>query len=92
MLPGLSLLERDMPKAEPVADIIDETETTAPPPPTKQSAETVKVRVTKLGDGKVSTGRHIAMIGDEMHKANDILELPLNVAQALEKVGFAEIQ
>ena len=84
-----------MPKAEEPAAVepfIDETETAPPPPPEVQSATTVKVRITKMGAGKVSTGAHTPMIGDDTYPAGAMVDLPLNVAQRLEGIGFAEIQ
>lgn len=56
------------------------------------NGKAVKVRVTKLGGGKVSTGRHVAVEGEVMAKAGDILAVPQAVADALEARGLAEIQ
>ena len=67
-----------------------ETETTFVPPP-KQSAEIVKVRVTKFGEGLVSTGVHVQGEGDVMASRGDILEVSKTVANSLEVRGFGEI-
>lgn len=52
----------------------------------------VRIRITKFGDGKVSTGEHIAEKGDVMFKAGEETIIPVHVADALEKRGLAEIQ
>lgn len=52
----------------------------------------VNVRITKLGDGEVSTGEHLSGEGDLMHEKGDIVSLPRQVAMALEVKGFAEIE
>ena len=60
---------------------------------TKKAVENeVKVRVTKLGGGKVSTGVHIAVEGEVTAKAGDLLTVPPAVADELEARGLAEIQ
>lgn len=51
----------------------------------------VRVRVTKFGAGKVSTGVHIPEVGDKMAEKDEILIVDQSVADALEKKGFAEI-
>ena len=58
----------------------------------KSDDRNVKVRVTRLGAGKVSTGVHVAVAGEAMAQAGDMLTLPKAVADALEARGFAEIQ
>jgi hypothetical protein len=58
----------------------------------KSDTSDVKVRITKLGAGKVSTGVHIAASGDVMASAGDMLTVPQDVADALEARGLAEIQ
>ena len=58
----------------------------------KSDDQGVKVRVTRLGAGKVSTGVHVAVEGEVMADAGAILAVPEGVAQALEARGFAEIQ
>lgn len=52
----------------------------------------VNVRITKLGDGQVSSGEHLPGEGDLMHEKDEIVSLPRLVAEALEVKGFAEIQ
>ena len=52
----------------------------------------VNVRITKLGDGEVSTGEHIPGEGDLMHEKGDIVSMPRIIAEALELKGFAEIE
>lgn len=52
--------------------------------------KTVQVTVTKFGEGKVSTGVHIATVGDVMAKQGDVLEVAEDIATALEARGFAE--
>ena len=58
----------------------------------KANDNEVKVRVTKLGGGKVSTGVHIAVEGEVTAKAGDLLTVPSAVAGELEARGLAEIQ
>lgn len=52
----------------------------------------VKIRITKLGAGKVSTGVHVAVEGEVMAEAGAILAVPQAVAEELEARGLAEIQ
>ena len=58
----------------------------------KQNDSEVKVRITRLGAGKVSTGVHVAVEGEVMAEAGAILTVPEDVAEALEARGFAEVQ
>ena len=58
----------------------------------KQNDSDVKVRITRLGGGKVSTGVHVAVEGEVMAEAGAILTVPEDVAEALEARGFAEVQ
>ncbi|HUO01404.1 MAG TPA: hypothetical protein VMU31_01395 [Rhizomicrobium sp.] len=58
----------------------------------KQNDSDVKVRITRLGAGKVSTGVHVAVEGEVMAEAGAILTVPEDVAEALEARGFAEVQ
>jgi hypothetical protein len=51
----------------------------------------VRVTVTKFGDGKVSTGSHVAETGDAMAAKGTILAVDLPTATALEARGLAEI-
>lgn len=67
----------------------EETETHAPPLP-RQSINLVKVKVTKFGSGKVSTGVHVTGEGDIMAANGDVLEVSETIAKALESLGLAE--
>jgi hypothetical protein len=58
----------------------------------KADDQNVKVRVTKLGAGRVSTGAHVAVSGEVMAGAGDMLTVPREVAEALEAQGLAEIE
>ncbi|MGH6828607.1 MAG: hypothetical protein ACREFW_06830 [Rhizomicrobium sp.] len=51
----------------------------------------VKVRVTKFGAGKISTGEHVAVAGDTKAKAGDVLDVSPRTARSLEQRGLAEI-
>lgn len=51
----------------------------------------VLVTVTKFGEGKVSTGEHIAEQGDVMAQKGDILECPEDQAKIQEALGLVEI-
>ena len=57
-----------------------------------RAPEMVNTRITKMGDGKVSMGIHVAGIGEACYERNEEPELPLDVAQRLDDLGFAEIQ
>lgn len=67
-------------------------ETEKPEPAPKEPAKPavpagwVMVRITKAGDGKVSDGKGGTYAMDEM------VQLPLGVAEALEKRAYAEIR
>jgi hypothetical protein len=58
----------------------------------KSDGQSVKIRVTRLGAGKVSTGVHVAVEGEVMAGVGDMLTVPQIVADALEAQGLAEIQ
>ena len=58
----------------------------------KSNDSDVKVRITKLGAGKVSIGVHVAVPREVMAKAGDMLTVPQAVADELEARGFAETQ
>jgi hypothetical protein len=58
----------------------------------KMENQNVKLRITKLGGGKVSTGVDVAAIGETMAQAGDILTVPQSVAEELGARGLAEIQ
>lgn len=52
---------------------------------------TVVARVTKFGDGMISTGEHVPGLGDLCFDANERPTLPRTVAEALELQGLVEI-
>ena len=52
----------------------------------------VTVRVTKAGDGKISTGKHVAMLGDEFYEQGEEYSVARSIAEALEVRGYVEIQ
>ena len=54
--------------------------------------EMVEIRVLPKGDGMISSGNHDPKGGDEVYERGDTLELPRDIAEALEERGFAEIQ
>lgn len=54
--------------------------------------ELVEIRVLPKGDGQISSGVHDPKGGDEVYERGDVLELPRDIAEALEERGFAEIQ
>ena len=52
----------------------------------------VRVRVTKRGDMKISTGEHVAMMGDKFYEAGDEFEVAQSIGADLEERGLVEIQ
>lgn len=52
----------------------------------------VKVRVLKKAHGRISTGEHMPGHGDFKYAGGAVFECPLDVAQALEAAGHAEIE
>jgi hypothetical protein len=58
---------------------------------TREPERTVRVTITKFGDGKVSTGEHVSVKGDVMAKRGEVLETSAEAAAALEAAGLAEI-
>ena len=52
----------------------------------------VRVRVTKMGDGKISTGKHDPRGGDEKYEAGEMFAIGKGIADQLEAKGYAEIQ
>jgi hypothetical protein len=52
----------------------------------------VNCRVTKFGDGKISTGQHIPAVGDVYFAKDDTFALPQADAEALEARHYVEIQ
>lgn len=60
-------------------------------PPKEKAAEgMVWVTVTKAGDEKISTGEHVAGVGDVTYKRGDRFLVPLATAEALEARHFVE--
>lgn len=57
-----------------------------------EDAKLVRVRVTKFGENKVSTGEHKSAFGDVFAAKDTILEVDEDTADELEARGFAEIQ
>ena len=54
------------------------------------SGSNVRVRITKFGDGKVSSGEHVAGEGDVMLSAGAEIQVSAATAEDLEARGFAE--
>lgn len=86
-----------MPKIE-TTEVVAEAAVAAPTIETTVAAEVipeghVKVRITKHGNHKVSNGAEL-MIGhpQETFKTGDYVVLAREIAEALEKRAFAEIQ
>lgn len=52
----------------------------------------VRVRITKLGDGKVSMGEHVPGVGEAYYLWKETPEFPRHVALALERRGLVEIE
>jgi hypothetical protein len=64
-------------------------------PPKEDGADRagyVKVMVIAAGDGRISTGEHIAGIGDLTYARKDVFECPRPMAEALQARGFVEIE
>lgn len=57
----------------------------APPQPT------VQVRITRLGDGKVSMGEHVGGVGEVHFEWKEETSLPQDIALALEERALVEI-
>lgn len=51
----------------------------------------VEVRITKLGDGKVSMGQHVPPFGEAHYAWKEQPSFPRSIAKALEDRGFVEI-
>jgi len=56
----------------------------------KPDDDLVEVTITKFGEGKVSTGEHVAGEGDIYAKRGDKLRVSKKVAERLEVLGVAE--
>lgn len=52
----------------------------------------VQCRITKKGDGRVSTGQHAAGIGEAYYLWKETPSFPLSIAKALEARDFVEIE
>lgn len=57
-----------------------------------QAPTMVECRVLKMGDGKVSTGQHVAGIGEVHYDKGEVFKVERSIAEALEARGFIEIQ
>jgi hypothetical protein len=55
------------------------------------AAPVVKCRVLKLGDGKISTGKHEPELGDVFFERNEEFSVGEDIARGLEDLGYAEI-
>lgn len=79
---------------EPYSSIVDETEDTAPVilPVAKPVGSLVEVTITKFGEGKVSTGIHVAGEGDIYASRGEKIAVSKEVAASLEARGFAETE
>jgi hypothetical protein len=51
----------------------------------------VKVRVTKLGDGRVSMGQHFAGLGDAYYKRGEEPSFAADIASRLDDAGYVEL-
>jgi hypothetical protein len=58
---------------------------------TAEDLAPVKVKVTKRGDGKISTGVHNAAMGDELYEQGETFSIAKNIADELEDRGFVMI-
>ena len=52
----------------------------------------VTVRVLKMGADKISTGLHLAELGDEFYAQGETFTVAKSIGSALEARGFVEIQ
>lgn len=55
------------------------------------SSKVVKVRVTKLGDGRISMGQHFAGLGDAYYQRGEEPSFPAEIARNLDDAGLVEI-
>jgi hypothetical protein len=74
------------------ASNVDETEDTQSPvlDIAKPVGDLVEVTITKFGEGKVSTGVHVAGEGDIYAARGDKIMVSKDIASRLETSGFAE--
>lgn len=68
---------------------IEDTETPVLPAP-EPNGGLVEVTITKFGEGKVSTGHHVAGEGDIYASRGDKIMVSKDVAERLEVLGVAE--
>jgi len=71
--------------SEETPEVVAET-TSEPIPPGY-----VRCRVLKAGDGKISTGEHLAGVGDLTFAWKDVFNMPRPIGEALENRGLVEI-
>lgn len=81
----ISEFETEAADAESADDAIVKAE------PPKLKPGHVWVTVTKFGEGKISTGEHVAGQGDVMAMKGDVLECPADQAKIQEGFGLVEI-
>jgi len=80
-----------MAKAKNAADDSEQQETETPVLPiAKPEGDLVEVTITKFGEGKVSTGVHVAGEGDIYAVRGDKISVSKEVAARLEVLGVAE--
>lgn len=95
--PGGSKPKRVRPPKVDQAEINDELRKRAARQAAKQAEalkapEIVTCRVLKNGDGKVSTGQHVAGIGEVHYEKGETFQTIREIADELETRGFVEIQ
>lgn len=73
----------------PNADAVEKANAPAAAKP-KSTSDMVEITITKLGDGKVSTGEHVAGEGDIYASRGEKLMVSPGVVASLEARGFAE--
>lgn len=57
-----------------------------------RTVATVTVRVTRQGEGRISTGEHVSFEGDRTFPYDARFEMATDAAQALQSRGLVEIQ
>jgi len=65
-----------------------DTKTTKPKEQTKADDGLVECTVTKLGDGKISSGKHVASVGDVKYKRGEKFKVAKEIAESLADKGF----
>lgn len=78
-----------MAKAEPIADLEEETVSLALP--AVDVTGLVGITITKFGAGLVSTGQHVAGEGDIFAARGEKMMVSRKVAESLEARGLAEM-